>query len=55
MPKHSKEHYVEKNRQERKLDKELGIRYRAWEHMPGESYTEFKRRFKADKKKALGI
>lgn len=44
--------YWRKNKQRnRELDKELGkLYYNAWEPMPGESFTEFKRRFKKSKR-----
>ena len=40
--------YFKKYRQkERDLDKALGIRYRGWEQIPGESWKDFKRRMTA--------
>jgi len=38
-----------KRRQYRIEEKEIGRRYRGWEPMPGESFTDFKRRLKATK------
>ena len=50
LKKPTKEYFVNNNRENRRLDKELGNRYRGWEAQPGESYSEFKRRFKAVEK-----
>jgi len=50
LKKPSKEYFVQNNRDNRTLDRELGKRYRGWEAQPGESYTQFKRRFKAVEK-----
>ena len=40
----SREYFRDKKREERRIEKELGVRYRGWEQIPGESFTEFKRR-----------
>jgi len=45
----NKDYFKLKMRESRKRDKEFGIRYRGWEQMPNESYTDFKRRLKAAK------
>lgn len=50
LKKPTKEYFVNNNRENRQLDRELGRRFRGWEALPGESYTEFKRRFKAVEK-----
>jgi len=38
-----------KQREYRRIEKELGVRYRGWEQMPNESFTEFRRRLTAKK------
>ena len=47
MGKREPEYYREKVKENRKVDKILGERYRGWEAYPGESYSEFKKRFKS--------
>lgn len=38
-----------KQREYRRIEKELGVRYRGWEQMPGETFTDFKKRLTAKK------
>lgn len=49
--KRDKDYFKLAMRESRKKDREITERYRAWEHMPGESYSDFKKRFRAEKKK----
>lgn len=37
-------YWRENKRKERSIDRELGMRFRAWEQMPGESYHDFRKR-----------
>jgi len=53
LKKPTKEYFVNNNRENRNLDRELGTRYRGWEALPGETYTDFKRRFKAIEKEKM--
>lgn len=36
--------FKEYRREYRKKEKELGTRYHSWEQIPGESFSEFKKR-----------
>ena len=39
-----KKYFRDAQRKHRELEKELTKRYHSWEQMPGETYTEFKKR-----------
>ena len=41
---YDKNYWREQKRKQREIEKQLTRRYHSWEQMPGETYSEFKKR-----------